>query len=160
MGLSDRGHAWKPAKDSISLDIPLHHVPEGATRFEPITLGTINTKRQDLLDEDGGLWIRQIGLNHCELRSSPILLPEGFSTSVAKSLNHALTLLSEHYEGHRISHTGSVYNKVFYQETNKQWLPLSVLRDGMSHRAEESLIALAWSQLEKKLGWCRVPPSR
>lgn len=142
----------------VKLDIPSNHWPEGSTRFEPVTLGPTSIKCPDLFDENGGLWIRHIGLDHCELRSSTILLPEGFPTAVARSLNHALTLLSEHYEVHRISHTGNVYDKIYYQETNNEWLPLSVLRDGVAKRAEESLMALAWSQLEKKLGWCRVPP--
>lgn len=159
VALSDRGAGWSQSKTAVHLDIPTNYWPEGATRFEPVTLGPTSADRPDLFDEDGGLWIRHIGLDHSELRSSPIQLPDDFPTPVARSLNHALTLLSEHYEVHRISHTGSVYNKVFYRETNNTWLPLSVLRDGVSRRAEESLLALAWSQLEQKLGWCRVPPA-
>jgi hypothetical protein len=70
------------------------------------------------------------GLERCELSSSTIVLPdgvpmpEGFPDSSVKSLNHALTLLSQTYEKHRISNTGNVYTRVFYQDKDERWYPL------------------------------------
>jgi hypothetical protein len=49
---------------------------------------------------------------------------------VAKSANHLYTLISTHFEPHRKSHSGNVFNKVFYwSERAGNWLPLRNLRD-------------------------------
>lgn len=73
----------------------------------------------------------------------------------ANSLNHACTLLSERYEGHRISHTVNVYKHVFYQEAGSEggrWYPLDQLRNGVVAGVEESIRADAWARLEERLG--------
>ena len=36
---------------------------------------------------------------------------------------HAFTLLSQMYEKHRISNTGNVYTRVFYQDRDQHWYP-------------------------------------
>lgn len=41
----------------------------------------------------------------------------------AKSINHAYSIISEAFEPHRISHTGNVFSKVYYQD-NSTWRPL------------------------------------
>jgi hypothetical protein len=47
----------------------------------------------------------------------------------ARSLNHAVTLLSTRFEPKRISHTGNVFARVFYRCTeSKDWRPLNELR--------------------------------
>ena len=47
----------------------------------------------------------------------------------ARSLNHAVTLLSTRFEPKRISHTGNVFTRVFYRCTkSKDWRPLNELR--------------------------------
>jgi hypothetical protein len=40
----------------------------------------------------------------------------------AKSLNHIYTLISEKYEKNRISHTGNVFKKIFYEDEIKMSL--------------------------------------
>ena len=48
----------------------------------------------------------------------------------ANSLNHAFTLLSERYETHRVSHTGSAFKRVFwFDESWNGWRPLEILRN-------------------------------
>ena len=69
----------------------------------------------------GGLWMRHTGLDKCELESGRILLPPGLDPGDAASLNHAFTLLSERFEVHRMSHTGNVYERIFYEETDGHW---------------------------------------
>jgi hypothetical protein len=61
--------------------------------------------------------------------SSPFL--EGRENPpVAKSVNHTYTLISTHFEPHRKSHSGNVFNKVFYwSERAGSWIPLRILRD-------------------------------
>jgi len=74
------------------------------------------------------------------------------SKPTAISLNHAFTMLSEQYESHRLSHTGSAYTRVFYKEADGRWYPLSDLREGVLISAERQLIADSW-QLEALLRW-------
>jgi hypothetical protein len=46
----------------------------------------------------------------------------------ARSVNHAYTLLSTEFETQRISHTGNVFQKVYYLNENKSWVSLDELR--------------------------------
>ncbi len=49
---------------------------------------------------------------------------------VAKSVNHSYTLISTYFEPHRKSHSGNVFNKVFYWSVNAaSWVSLQTLRD-------------------------------
>jgi hypothetical protein len=49
---------------------------------------------------------------------------------VSTSVNHSYTLISTYFEPHRKSHSGNVFNKVFYwSESTGNWLPLRNLRD-------------------------------
>lgn len=94
---------------------------------------------------------------------SGIKLPEGLQDKPALSLNHACTLLSEHYEMHRISHTMNVYQRVFYTEPGHatfKWFPLADLCNGAVRAAEQVLISKAWSELERQLGFRLVPRKR
>ncbi len=89
-------------------------------------------------------------------------MPTGFDPPVAISLNHALTRLSQSYEKHRISNTGNVYTRVFYQDRNKGWYPLDDLRTGVQAEGERKLLNELWAQVEQTLGWrpSSPPPSR
>ncbi|WP_371364910.1 hypothetical protein ACA097_17770 [Pseudomonas sp. QL9] len=159
VALSDRAHALQQAELAEMPNIPLQYWPPGCSRFVTVHIGPKSKRQSDLFAEDeGGLWLYQVGLDRCELECSPIQMPEGFPQKVAQSPNHAVTMLSEQYESHRLSHTGNAYTQCFYQEIDGKWLPLSVLRDGVFKRAERSLIDQAWRQLEEKLGWCHLPP--
>jgi hypothetical protein len=80
-------------------------------------------------DAKGGLWMALEGARTISLISSSVLLPKAVSKDAVRSLNHAYTRLSEHFETQRISHTGNVYEQVLYQEPNGLWYPLKVFRD-------------------------------
>lgn len=141
-------------------------LPSATTRMEMVRLGppkpgVTRLKLADNAEEDGtgGLWLKARGLDKTELVSSTILMPEGFDQPTAISLNHAFTLLSERYETQRISHTGSAYSRVFYQEADGRWYPLADLREGVLASVERRFIADAWRELERKLGWRPVVKS-
>ncbi len=132
-------------------------VPPGTTRFECVTLGPCKQKSKQLsLDEvvePGGLWLKLKGLERTELVASTVLMPSGFATQTASSPNHALTMLSKAYEKHRISNTGNVYARVFYEETSGRWYPLNDLREGVLAEGERKLLNDTWQHVEKTLGW-------
>ncbi len=142
--------------------IPLN-IPPGTTRWERVILGSSTKKipppQADLIPETGGLWLKVKGLERCELSSSTIVLPddvpipEGLSDRIVKSLNHALTVLSQTYEKHRISNTGNVYTRVFYQDKDECWYPLNDLRSGVQTKRERQLLNETWAQIEMALGW-------
>lgn len=142
-------------------------VPPGTTRWETVVIGPPREKpakrpepgQQELLPERGGLWLKLKGLEKCELLTSTVLMPKGFQEPTAISLNHAFTLLSREYEKHRISNTGNVYTRVFYQDRDKCWYPLDDLRRGVQAKAERTLLNQIWADIEKTLGWRPVFPS-
>ena len=140
------------------------NVPPGTTRWEQVKLGPPPKKipplpQAALLPDTGGLWLKVKGLERCELASGTVLLPdavpmpEGFPDRSVKSLNHALTLLSQTYEKHRISNTGNVYTRVFYQDKDGGWYPLDDLRCGVQAKRERQLLYETWAQVELMLGW-------
>lgn len=138
-------------------------VPPGTTRWAIITLGpppkSIVPPQADLIPKTGGLWLKVKGLERCELSSSTIVLPDsvpipdGFPDRNVRSLNHALTLLSQTYEKHRISNTGNVYARIFYQDKDECWYPLDDLRSGVQAKRERQLLKETWAQIEMSLGW-------
>lgn len=142
--------------------VPLR-MPLGTKRWVKIELGPPQKNggklQTDLIPETGGLWLKVIGLERCELISSTISLPDvvpmpdGFRDHSVKSLNHAFTLLSQTYEKHRISNTGNVYDRVFYQDKDGCWYPLDDLRAGVRAEKERQLLNETWAQIEKVLGW-------
>lgn len=142
-------------------------VPPGTTRWETVVIGPPREKsakrpepgQQELLPERGGLWLKLKGLEKCELLTSTVLMPKGFQEPTAISLNHAFTLLSREYEKHRISNTGNVYTRVFYQDRDQCWYPLDDLRRGVQAKAERTLLNQIWADIEKTLGWRPVFPS-
>jgi hypothetical protein len=91
--------------------------------------GPNNRQRLDLGTQDGGLWLFVSGTRIQVIRSTTIILPPGVGERAAQSLNHALTMLSEVYEQWRISHTGNIYERVFYQTSDRHWFPLALLRE-------------------------------
>ena len=103
--------------------------------------------------EPGGLWLKLKGLERTELVGSTVLMPSGFETKTATSLNHALTLLSQAYEKHRISNTGNVYTRIFYEEASGHCFPLNDLREGVQAAGERRLLNEAWQKVEQTLGW-------
>lgn len=139
------------------------NVPLGTTRFERIWLGPVKKKADEqTLDaelERGGLWLKLKGLERSELQGSSVQMPTGFQPPIATSLNHAYTMLSQSYEKHRISNTGNVYTRVFYQDEDRRWYPLDDLRNGVQAEGERRLLNDLWAHVEEKLGWRPSSPA-
>lgn len=56
------------------------------------------------------------------------------------SVNQAYTRISEHFEPHRLSHTGNVFNCVYYlQKPLRIWQPLKRLRDARQAQHESTI---------------------
>lgn len=164
VALSDRTDSVKrlghwPDKHPMSL-------PPGTTRIERVRIGPVRTKKTDKqlelsgVDSQGGLWLKVKGLERCELSGSTVLMPNGFEPATAISLNHAFTLLSERYEKHRLSHTGNVYERFFYLDSDGNWYPLDDLRQGVLGDAERKLLASTWEEVERALGWRPTPMNK
>lgn len=167
VALSDRLHATPYAEFGPQY-FP-QGIPAGTSRWVCVRLGPPKKKKdedeapggcsqQALFPETGGLWLKLKGLEKCELLSSTILMPEGFQEPIATSLNHAFTLLSREYERHRISNTGNVYTRVFYQDRDGSWYPLDDLRRGVQVKVERTLLNELWAEVEKVLGWRPLQP--
>ena len=95
------------------------------------------------------------GLSPKGIESGPILLPDidfqvEFSRT-ANTLNHALTILSEIYETERISHTGNIYKRVFYKDTNNYWYPIEDLRTDGIDLSEREIVKNIWASVNSKL---------
>lgn len=99
----------------------------------------------------GGLWLEIRGRKAQSLISSTFELPACVSKSAATSLNHAFTILSEVYEPWRISHTGSVYERFLYQETDGRWYPLSLLRDAGLAQNDQGIAKALWVEFMKRM---------
>lgn len=117
--------------------------------FIPIEIGPLLPWQLPPDDgNSGGLWLETQGNRSIQLISSSIILPiEGLEADI-KSLNHAYTVLSEHFEPHRISHTGNVYEQILYQERNGMWYPLKLFRDGEIADEEHAMAKAFWQDLE------------
>jgi hypothetical protein len=141
-----------------SIAVDSWHLPSVSTQFVPVTLGQVRqTPATEMFWEEGGLWMVVSGLGECELVSSSVDFPEELEMESAQSLNHAFTKLSERFETHRLSHTGSVYARVFYLESDLRWYPLEYLKSAALGRAEHAVMAASWQAIEDQLGWCKFP---
>ena len=71
-------------------------------------------------------------LKPCKCRI-PALGRQAWCDGKAESVNHAYTVLSEKFEPQRVSHTGNVFDRVFYRSADvkgrRVWEPLRTLRD-------------------------------
>lgn len=154
----------KPESQRARLSMDPRYWPGERLIFMPVRLGPPSTNSLCMDHLRGGLWIRHTGFDKCELVTSEVhIFEEGDAKEeskpfIAESLNHAFTVLSERYERHRISHTGSAYDRVFYEERSGDWFPLASLRDGVRERSSQAVVAAAWEQIEQVIGWCRLPP--
>ena len=66
-------------------------------------------------------------------------------------------VLSQAHEKHRISNTGNVYTRVFYEDRDKRWYPFDDLRTGVQAVGERHLLHGLWAEVEQKLGWRPTP---
>ena len=120
--------------------------------FIEISISAPNAKQSRILEtHSGGLWLLTKGIEAVGLVSTTIELPKLVSEQPVQSLNHAYTRLSEIYEVWRISHTGNIYSKIFYQENNKKWYPLDLLRDEKLIAAETEIASMLWKSFLRKM---------
>ncbi len=149
IGQKLKAHLLPMGSAGPNLGDAYYRTPRSAdTRFVEISIGgpTERQKRHDP-NEDGGVWLHVEGLIPKGISSSTIVLPDGLSKHPADSLNHAFTLLSEQYEPWRKSHTGNIYDRMLYQESNGKWYPLNVLRDAAIASDEHQFIRSQWEQI-------------
>jgi hypothetical protein len=85
------------------------------------------------------------------LTVSTLKLPEGITDEEVDSLNYAFTLLSDKFEPWRRSHTGNVYERIFYQEENGILHPLNVLRNAAIASEEQKFIRRQWQDISRQL---------
>ena len=91
------------------------------------------------LEEDLKITLRSTKKGELEDCSCSIpSLPE----AEPKSLNHAYTLISQHFETHRRSHSGNVFDKVFFFNKRELLNPLKELRGKFEYEYEQELILL------------------
>lgn len=116
-----------------------------------LSVPTEQQKRRRI--DSGGLWLRIDGLTDSGIESSTIELPDipGLKDVPVISLNHACTLLSEVIETDRLAHTASVYQSVFYLESNGTWYPLADLRNQALAIGEREVIKQLWSRVLEEM---------
>jgi hypothetical protein len=148
-----KNHLLLKGKEDLELGDAYYYTPRSAnTKFISIEISG-PTERQKRFDpnEQGGVWIHMEGLQPKGVSSSTVRLPKEVSENPAESLNHAFTLLSEKYEPWRKSHTGNIYDRMLYQEQNKKWYPLNILRNAAIAEDEHQLMREQWVQICQKL---------
>jgi hypothetical protein len=118
-----------------------------ASRFVSVTLGGPTEAQGKRGIKRGGLLLWLEGMEPRGLESGTVKLPDVSGLTAADSLNHAFTRLSEVFEPWRKAHTGSVYERVFYQDGNGTWYPLNDLRDRALVRAERHIIRTLWANV-------------
>lgn len=125
--------------------------------FVEVKLGSPDNKQARLFGTDrGGLWLMTVGADAVGLSSTSILLPPTISEKPVASLNHAYTKLSETFETWRISHTGNIYTRVLYQERNRTWYPLDVLRNKALQKQEQATARDIWNDFMTKMSLQRT----
>ena len=123
------------------------------TRFVEITINHPPTEKE-LKDVDVGIFLQFEGLRQTGIFTSSIKLPikEDDKDVFVDSLNYAFTRLSEKYEPWRISHTGNIYDRIFYKENNGRWYPIDLLRNVVSVKKDEhQLVFEARQEAIKKI---------
>lgn len=124
----------------------------GPVSFFELTLGPATERQsQDLIMSEGGLWLILEGRKAKGLQSSLFELPDCISEENAISLNHAFTILSEVYEPWRKSHTGNVYDRFLYQESDEKWYPLSFLRDFELAQQDQRIAYKLWQDFMARM---------
>lgn len=143
--------SWSEVGGEIA-PFALDNWSSGGIHFVDLSIGGPTEKQaQDLLHCDGGLWLMTEGTRATGLISSLIDLPKFVSEEPAISLNHAFTLLSETYEPWRKSHTGNVYTRFLYRETNGLWYPLELLRNAQLAQKEMEIAAGLWQRFMQQM---------
>lgn len=120
-------------------------------RFVQVHLGGPTKSQCQRGELAGGLWLLLRGHQAVGLESGTINTTAAGLIGPANSLNHAYTLISEQFESWRDSHTGNIYEHIFYQDDDQVWYPLNDLRDMELVKSERTLIRGLWNDLKAKL---------
>lgn len=123
------------------------------TQFIEITISDPITQNE-LKEIGGGVFLQFNGLIQSGILTSSITLPikEDDKNAIVDSLNYAFTRLSEKYEPWRKSHTGNIYDRIFYKENNNKWYPIDILRNVVSVKKDEhQLVFEARQEAIKKI---------
>jgi hypothetical protein len=122
------------------------------TRFVEIMVGKASTRKLNReKSSQGGVWLDLEGMDPQGLTVSTLILPEGITDEEVDSLNYAFTLLSGKFEPWRRSHTGNIYERIFYQEESGVWHPLNVLRNAAIASEEQRFIRAQWQDICRQL---------
>ncbi|SOY48515.1 hypothetical protein [Cupriavidus taiwanensis] len=151
--LSDSLRKYLISKSAVSLSPNYFHVVRsGDTMFVKVSIGGPTEQQiRKHPGNDGGIWLSVQGTQPKGIVTSQVKVPQEVSETPLDSLNHAFTRLSEEFEPWRKSHTGNIYDRVLYQEKNKSWYPLNVLRDAALAQDEHELIRVQWQQIAESL---------
>ena len=122
------------------------------TRFVSVRLVGPTQAQQRQKIEAGGLWLCLEGMEPRGVESGMVDLPRTHELETVDSLNYAFTRLSEVFEPWRKAHTGSIYERVFYQERNGRWYQIKDLRDRALASAERQLIKDLWLSVAEQFG--------
>jgi hypothetical protein len=156
MGMTEKNRIFR---EDTNYPVDLYYLSTGITHFEPVELenpvisSSSNLNNIASVKSNGGLWLSLKGVDHCEIKSGSVKILNHPDIDKAFSLNHAYTLLSEKIEKHRISHTGNIYKRCYYQEKNGKWYPLKLLRDNVNLEIEISIIDATWNHFQNTIGW-------
>lgn len=117
------------------------------TRFAPIVVGPPGSSfARQRPAKPGGVWLQLEGMQPKGVVVSSVELPKEITSDSFDSFNHAFTKLSEVFEPWRRSHTGNIYTRVLYRESNRKWYPLERLRSAAEATEEHALIKQRWSE--------------
>lgn len=122
------------------------------TQFVSVWLSGPTERQKRRGETEGGLKLWLEGMEPRSIESGTVELPKATALPAVDSLNHAFTKLSELFEPWRKAHTGSIYERVFYLESNGRWYPLKDLRDRALVAAERGLIKELWERVAAELG--------
>lgn len=124
----------------------------GTYYFVPVWLASPSEMQRRRGVTSGALTLVLEGMEPRAIESGQVRLPDIPSLGPADSLNHAFTLLSEVFEPWRQAHTGNIYERIFYKETDGLWYPLDALRDKQLAEAEREVISALWKRVTQALG--------
>jgi len=142
---------YNELRESIATEFLDIWSPETLT-FVEVKLDAPDDRQARLFDtKQGGLWLVTRGLEAVGLTSTTVRIPQKISPDPVASLNHAYTKLSEAFETWRISHTGNIYTRVFYQESNHKWYPLDLLRNKALDKQEQKIAKELWDAFMAKM---------
>lgn len=142
---------YKPMRDVIASE-HLENWNAATLCFFEVALSKPDPQQARRLgSEAGGLWLITQGLKTTAIESTTVLLPKPVSERPARSLNHALTILSETYETWRMSHTGNVYARVLYRAKDGRWYPLDILRDATLRDQQTAIEGELWDEFLRKM---------